>query len=83
VDGDGRTELVPASERAGQDPPVRRYELLTVTAAAKKAEAPKRFFLGGQVYEGWTNVPDRYKMLDANRTAYGSQIAPIFTFKWN
>jgi ABC-type amino acid transport substrate-binding protein len=82
VDGDGRTELVPASDRAGQDPPVRRYELVTVTAAKAKPEGPKRFFLGGQVYEGWTNVPDRYKVMDANRTALGTQIVPVFTFKW-
>ena len=82
VDGDGRTELVPASDRAGQDPPVRRYELVTVTASKAKAEGPKRFFLGGQVYEGWKNVPDRYKVMDANRTPWGSQVAPVFSFKW-
>jgi hypothetical protein len=82
VDGDGRTELVPASDRAGQDPPVRRYEHVTVTTPATKPEGPKRFFLGGQVYEGWTNVPDRYKVMDANRTPWGSQVAPVFSFKW-
>jgi len=80
ADGDGRTEWVPASDQAGQDPPVRRYELVTVTAP--KPEGKLRFYLGGKVYEGWTEVPERYKVLDKNRTAYGSQIAPIFTFKW-
>ena len=82
VDGDGRTELVPDSDRAGTSPPVRRYELVTVSAPAEKEPGPKRFFIGGQVYEGWTNVPDRYKQLNANRTAWGSQVAPVFTFKW-
>jgi polar amino acid transport system substrate-binding protein len=82
VDGDGRTELVPASDRAGQDAPVRRYELVTVTADKPKVEGPKRFYLGGQVYEGWKNVPERYKVIDKNRTAWGSQIAPVFSFKW-
>jgi polar amino acid transport system substrate-binding protein len=82
VDGDGRTELVPASERAGTDPPVRRYELVTVSAPAAKPPGEKRFFIGGQVYEGWTNVPDRYKQLNQNRTAWGSQVAPVFSFKW-
>jgi hypothetical protein len=61
---------------------VRRYELVTVSAPAEKPAGPRRFFIGGQVYEGWTNVPDRYKQLDANRTAWGSQVAPVFTFKW-
>jgi polar amino acid transport system substrate-binding protein len=82
VDGDGRTELVPASDQAGQSPPVRRYEHVTVAASKPKPEAPKRFFLGGQVYEGWTNVPDRYKVMDLNRTPLGTQIVPMFTFKW-
>jgi len=82
VDGDGRTELVPASDRAGQDPPVRRYELVTVTGDKPKVEGPKRFFLGGQVYEGWKNVPTQYKVMDGNRTPWGSQVAPVFSFKW-
>ncbi len=82
VDGDGRMELVPASDRAGQSAPVRGYELVTVTASRPNLEVPKRFFLGGQVYEGWTNVPDKYKVMDANRTARGTQVVPVFSFKW-
>ena len=82
VDGDGRTELVPASDQAGNAPPVRRYELVTVTGNKPKPEAPKRFFLGGQVYEGWTNVPEKYKVMDSLKTPQGTQIVPVFSFKW-
>jgi ABC-type amino acid transport substrate-binding protein len=82
VDGDGRTEAVPASDLAGKAPPARRYELVTVTASSAKPETTKRFYLGGTVYDDWKSVPDRYKAIDANRTAWGSQVAPIFTFKW-
>jgi hypothetical protein len=82
VDGDGRTELVPASDRAGEEPPVRRYELVTVTSDKPKPDAPKRFFLGGQVYEGWTNIPEKYKVMDTLRTPQGTQIVPVFSFKW-
>ena len=57
-------------------------ELVTVTAPAEKPAGPKRFYLGGQVYEGWTNVPDRYKVLDSKRTMEGTQIVPLFSFKW-
>jgi polar amino acid transport system substrate-binding protein len=64
VDGDGRTELVPASDQAGQEAPVHRYELVTVTA------------------EDWANVPGRYKTFDMNRTAWGTQVVPVFSFKW-
>jgi len=83
VDGDGRTELVPATDSAGTEAPVSRYELVTVTAASAKPPGPKRFFLGGQVYEDWKNVPDRYKVIDTFKTPQGSQIVPLFTFKWN
>src|SRR5262245_8311235 len=83
LNGDGRTELVPASDRAGTEPPVRRYETVTVTGSPQKAAGPKRFFIGGQVYDDWKDVPDRYKVMDANRTPWGSQVAPIFSFKWN
>ena len=83
VDGDGRTELVPASDHAGSEPPVRRYELVTVTAASAKPPGPSRFFLGGKVYEDWKNVPDRYKVIDTLKTPQGSQIVPLFSFKWN
>jgi ABC-type amino acid transport substrate-binding protein len=82
VDGDGRVELVPASDQAGQDAPVRGYELITVTAAAAKPEGQKRFYIGGKVYEDWANIPDRYKVVDQNRTAWGTQVVPMFTFKW-
>jgi len=83
VNGDGRTELVPASDQAGSGPPVRRYETVTVSASPQKTPGPKRFFIGGQVYENWKDVPDRYKVMDTNRTPWGSQSAPIFSFKWN
>jgi ABC-type amino acid transport substrate-binding protein len=83
LDGDGRMEWIPASDQAGQEAPARRYELVTVSASASPApEGKLRFYLGGKVYEGWTNVPDRYKVIDSNRTDWGSQIAPLFSFKW-
>jgi polar amino acid transport system substrate-binding protein len=82
VDGDGRTEWVPASDQAGQEAPVRRYELVTVTASGSKPESQKRFYLGGKVYDDWKDVPERYKVIDKNRTAWGSQVAPVFSFKW-
>jgi len=83
VDGDGRTELVPAVDRAGTEAPVQRYELVTVSAASARPPGPKRFFLGGQVYDDWKSVPDRYKVIDTFKTPQGSQIVPLFSFKWN
>src|SRR5262245_35292984 len=81
IDGDGRMEAVPASDAAGQAPPVRRYELVTVTGPPAP-DSKARFYLGGKVYEGWSNVPDRYKVIDKDKTAWGSQVAPVFSIKW-
>jgi hypothetical protein len=75
-------EAVPASDAAGEAPPVRRYELVTVPGSAAEPESKKRFYLGGQVYEGWTNVPDRYKVIAKDKTVWGSQVAPVFSIKW-
>jgi polar amino acid transport system substrate-binding protein len=82
VDGDGRTEWVPATDLAGKKPPTVRYDLSAVTAPEAKPEAKKRFYLGGQVYEDWSKVPDRYKVTDTNKTPWGSQVAPVFSFTW-
>jgi polar amino acid transport system substrate-binding protein len=83
ADGDGRTEWVPASDAAGTEPPVRRYEVLTVTAKTASPDPGKlRLYLGGKVYEGWTDVPEKYKVMDKYRSAHGSQMAPLFTIRW-
>jgi polar amino acid transport system substrate-binding protein len=84
VDGDGRTESVPASDQVGQKPPDRRYELLTPTAAEpeRQSASNQRFYFGGQVYDSWSNVPDHYKVGSPGRTPWGSTVAPVFTFRW-
>jgi polar amino acid transport system substrate-binding protein len=82
VDGDGRMEVVPASDAAGQAPPVRRYELVTVTGSRPESDSQARFYLGGKVYEGWGSVPERYKVIAKDKTAWGSQVAPVFSIKW-
>jgi polar amino acid transport system substrate-binding protein len=84
ADGDGRTEWVPASDQVGQAPPVRRYELVTVTAGSASPKPPGslRFYVGGAVYEGWASVPERYKAIDQYRSPRGTQMAPLFSFKW-
>ena len=82
IDGDGRTELVPASDQAGTSAPVRRYELVTVTATTPQPPGKLRFFLGGKVYDDWANIPDRYKVAAKDKTAWGSQVVPMFSFKW-
>jgi hypothetical protein len=82
VDGDGRPESVPATDQAGHDPPTREYSILAQAQAAAAATPPRRFFIGGQVYDGWGAVPDRYKVGDPTKTPWGGTVAPVFTFTW-
>jgi ABC-type amino acid transport substrate-binding protein len=85
VDGDGRVEAVPASDEVGQNPPDRRYQLLTLTTQEPASTPPapsQRFYFGGRVYEGWSSVPEAYKVGTPTQTASGTPVAPIFTFRW-
>lgn len=82
VDGDGRPESVPATDQVGPAPPARDYSILAQAQAQAVPEAPRRFFIGGQVYDGWGAVPDRYRAGDPTKTPWGSTVAPIFSFQW-
>ena len=84
VDGDGRTETVAASDQAGPNPPSRQYQLVTSTATSTTTKPPtqQRFYFGGQVWEGWSSVPARFKVGDPSKTPWGSTVSPIFAFKW-
>ena len=47
-----------------------------------QAQTWNGFYLGGQVYEDWANVPQRFKVFDPNKTPLGTQIVPVFSIKW-
>jgi polar amino acid transport system substrate-binding protein len=82
VDGDGRTESVPASDQAGRNPPDYRYELITAPAPVTQPASNRRFYVGGQVYDSWANVPDQYKIGTTTKTPWGGTVIPAFSFKW-
>jgi len=62
VDGDGRTELVPMNARTGRIPPAAGYAILALDPAERPVDDSDRYFIDGQTYEGWDNVPERYKL---------------------
>jgi ABC-type amino acid transport substrate-binding protein len=57
VDGDGKMEFVLQGERAGQAAPENVYSIY-VTGPPKKTN---RYYIDGETYDGWNNIPDRYK----------------------
>jgi polar amino acid transport system substrate-binding protein len=61
VDGDGITEYVPKSTQAGKDAPQYAYTLLS-TDQKKPATSTQRFYIGGNIYNAWSDVPESYKV---------------------
>ena len=83
VDGDGVAEFVSLSEKSGSTPPQNAYPLFSPGALDKQVQQEQeRYFFGGAVYNGWSSVPDRYKVDDLNRTDAQHPTARIFTFSW-
>ncbi len=83
VDGDGVPEYVPQSDRSGPGEPTRSYDLFsTAQPKPESPTEPKRYFFGGAIYNGWSSVPDRYKVTDSRRPDPNRPVARIFTFTW-
>lgn len=81
IDGDGQKEFVPESDQMGPAAPTRGYELFT--GDPEPTPTPRRFYLGGSIYEDWTRVPDAFKVRPAGSpTPVGNSTASIFTFSW-
>jgi polar amino acid transport system substrate-binding protein len=82
VDGDGVAEYVAGSDRSGKQPPQYAYPLFSSAAIEKQVKNQERYFFGGAVYNGWSSVPDHYKVDDLGRTDPQHPTARIFTFSW-
>ena len=82
VDGDGRREYVPHADQTGPRPPERSYELFATGSPTAEPGATRRFYFGGNIYEGWSTVPERYKAPSSSRPEPGRNTVRIFTFTW-
>jgi polar amino acid transport system substrate-binding protein len=83
VDGDGLAEYVPQSDRPGALEPMRAYDLFSAEPSALTTpKTQQRYLLGGSIYDGWTTVPDRFKVDDPQRPDPNRSTAGIFRFAW-
>ena len=83
IDGDGVAEYVPQSDRPGAVEPQRAYNLFSIEPSATPTpKTQQRFLLGGSIYDGWTTVPDRFKVDDPKRPDPNRSTAVIFRFAW-
>ena len=78
VDGDGRREYVPHADQTGARPPERSYELFATGSPTAEPGATRRFYFGGNIYEGWSTVPERYKAPSFSRPEPGRNTVRIF-----
>lgn len=83
VDGDGRKELISASDQAGKTAPQRAYNLFSQSQMEMQVQKDQeRYFFGGAVYNGWSSVPDKYKTDYLDRPDHVHPTARIMTFTW-
>ncbi len=59
VDKDGRYELVLRGKRGGEAPPAQSYTIQH--AFDTKATGDDRYYINGEFYESWDQIPDKYK----------------------
>lgn len=81
IDGDGLAEYVPRTDQAGPLPPERGYELFATSKQMAEPGAP-RFYFGGDIYEDWSTVPERYKAPNPGGPEPGRYTATVFRFSW-
>jgi len=86
IDGDGKTELVPGDDHVTAAAPTNGYRLFTTEtpdAPEPTPATPKRFYIGGSIYEDWASVPEAYKVKpEGAPTSFGNSTASIFSVKW-
>ena len=57
ADGDGRAEYVPHDDQTGPLPPERSYALFATASPTLEPDTTRRFYFGGDIYEGWPPCP--------------------------
>ena len=82
VDGDGLREYVPHDDQIGPRPPEQSYVLFATASPTAEPGATPRFYFGGNIYEGWSTVPERFKAPAASRPEPRRNTFRIFTFTW-
>ena len=79
VDGDGLVEFVPHDDRVGSRPPEHSYELFATSTSLADPGTTGRFYIGGDIYDDWSAVPDRFTASEFERPAREFK---LFTFSF-
>ena len=82
VDSDGLGEYVPFVDQTGPVPPAHFYELFASGRPSGEPGTTQRYYLGGNIYEGWSAVPEQYKDREFSRPETRLHPFQTFTFAW-
>ena len=80
IDGDGTMELVLQGDHAGTKQPLNAYSILAEEVNKQTINNSYRYYIDGKFYEGWENIPDRYKIKISPGQANPNNIGLIFSF---
>ena len=80
IDGDGTMELVLQGDHAGTKQPLNAYSILAEETNNQPINNSYRYYIDGKFYEGWENIPDRYKIKISPGQANPNNIGLIFSF---
>jgi polar amino acid transport system substrate-binding protein len=81
IDGDGQAEYIPENDRPGPTAPDSAYDLFLVDRQ-QAPTTPQRFYVGGNMYPAWADVPDYYKVRERDKPDEAHQATPLFRFSW-
>jgi polar amino acid transport system substrate-binding protein len=82
ITGDGVPEYVPLNDRAGPTEPRRVYSLFTGPPSPSEKAPKTGFYVGGNLYEDWASVPERYKVINSQEPDPRRSTGTIFRFTW-
>jgi len=80
IDGDGKMELILQGDHAGTKEPMTAYSILAEEANNQTMNNSYRYIIDGQTYEGWENIPDKYKIKISPGQANPNNIGLVFSF---
>ena len=80
IDGDGKMELILQGDHAGTKEPMTAYSILAEEANNQTMNNSYRYVIDGQTYEGWENIPDKYKVKISPGQANPNNIGLVFSF---
>jgi polar amino acid transport system substrate-binding protein len=80
IDGDGRYELVLHGDHAGIERPANTYSISAEKTFSPPINDSYRYIINGQSYDGWENIPDKYKIKISPGQADPNGVGLIFSF---